>query len=136
VLRPATGRLLVSTNADDDKLENGKLWREALVDLGVFDPPGYPFDDRRFSLEVAEHLITGVFGGCEVHDHRYDLVVPAVEPVLAYVESTRSRLSRRLPAGLAWDDFMGAVERRVRLRVERSGAFVIKGHVGVIVAVA
>lgn len=134
VLRPGIGRLLVSTNAADDKLENGKLWREALRDVGVFDPPEYPFEDRRFSLAVAERLVTEVFGDCDVHHHRYDLVVPAVEPVLAYVESTRSRLSRLLPAGLAWDDFMRAVERRIRTRVERTGAFVIKGHVGVISA--
>jgi SAM-dependent methyltransferase len=136
VLRTGTGRLLVSTNADDDKLENGKLWREALVDLGVFDPPPYPFDDRRFSLRVAERLITEVFEGCEVHACRTELVVPAVEPVLAYVDSMRTSVASRLPAGLAWDDFLAAAERRIRTRVERAGAFVIKCHAGVITATA
>lgn len=136
VLRPGAGRLLVTTNGGDDKLEIGKLWRESLRDVGEFDPPAYPHEDRRFSLDVAQHLITGVFGSCVRKDHRYELVVPRVEPVLAYVESTRASLSRRLPAGLAWDDFLAAAERRIRTAIERTGAFVIKGHVGVITTCA
>lgn len=135
VLRPG-GRLLVSTNAADDKLETGKLWRESLIDLGVLDPPSYPFEDRRFSLEIAERLVTDVFGGCEVHRRRTQLVVPAVEPVLAYLDSTRAAVTGRLPAGLAWDDYLSAAGRRIRTAVERTGAFVVKGHVGVITASA
>lgn len=134
VLRPG-GKLLASTNGSTDKAERDELWQAALRDLGEPNPPPYPFDDRRFSLEHGAELIGEVFGNCDVYEHRYELVVPEPGPVVAYLHSARDA-ARQLPTGISWPRFMVAVERRVRERIERTGAFRMAGHVGVLSAVA
>ncbi len=134
VLRPG-GRLVVSTNASDDKRELEWLWRDGLHDLGVADPPPYPSTDDRFSLELAHRLVGEAFGTYDVVDHRYELVVPEPEPVVSYVDSTRDGV-RNLPAGVTWPAYLAAVERRVRTRIEAEGAFRVSGHVGVLTASA
>jgi SAM-dependent methyltransferase len=134
VLRPG-GRLVASTNAHDDKAEKGELWRASLRDLGVVDPPPYAFDDRRFSLEVGIELVRAVFGRCEVRERRYEVVVPEPAPVLAYVDSTRD-LARHLPASVTWTDYLAAAERRIRAEIDRTGAFRLTGHLGILAATA
>jgi SAM-dependent methyltransferase len=134
VLRPG-GRLVASTNAADDKARLGELWTSSLQDLGVADPPAYPFDDRRFSLETGAHLFRDVFGSSYVVERRYELVVPDAGVVMAYVDSTR-HLSRHLPPTVSWDDYLAATEHRVRTEIGRDGAFRIQGHVGILTATA
>jgi len=134
VLRPG-GRLLAGTNAADDKPELRSLWDASLRDLGVADPPAYPYGDRRFTLEDGTAHVRAVFGDCDPRDYRYELVVPDAAVVLAYVDSTRDS-ARHLPAGVSWPDYLGAVRRRVEATVERSGAFRVTGHVGLLTATA
>ncbi|MEQ7123299.1 class I SAM-dependent methyltransferase [Actinopolymorpha sp. B11F2] len=129
------GRLVASTNAHDDKAEMGGLWQASLRDLGIVDPPAYSFDDRRFSLDVGIELVRQVFGTCEVQERRYRLVVPEVAPVLAYVDSTRD-LARHLPPSVSWADYRGAAECRIRAEIERTGAFHVTGHMGILAATA
>jgi SAM-dependent methyltransferase len=134
VLRPG-GRLVASTNAHDNKAEMGALWQASLRDLGIVDPPAYPFHDRRFSLDVGIELIREVFGACEVQERRYHLAVPEPAPVLAYVESMRD-MARHLPATVSWKDYLAAAEGRIRTEIERTGAFQMTGHLGVLTATA
>jgi len=134
VLRPG-GRLVVSTNASDDKTEMGQLWHDSLCDLGVAQPPDYPYQDRRFSLEVAVELVGDVFGAYELSDFHSQVAVPDPDVVLAYVDSTREA-HRRLPDGITWAKFLAAARRRIRAQVETAGAFALHSHVGVVTATA
>jgi SAM-dependent methyltransferase len=134
VLRPG-GRLVVSTNAADDKREMGDLWRASLRDLGLADQPAYPYQDRRFSLDVAIDLIGQVFGAYDVHHHRSEIAVPDPDVVLAYVDSTKDT-ARLLPAGLTWSHYLTAAGRRIRAEIDRVGTFRLTGHVGILTATA
>jgi SAM-dependent methyltransferase len=133
VLRPG-GRLAVSTNGEAANTEWRGLWRSALRDLGVADPPPYPRTDGPFLLERAHELVAEAFGNAELAEHRSEIVVPCPEPVLAYLSSNRAEQTRFLPAGVPWDAYAEAAARRVRAEVEAAGAFRITGHAGVLTA--
>lgn len=135
VLRPG-GRLLISTNASDDKRELATLWRDALSDLGVAEPPPYPDSDGCFEFEDAVHPVTEVFGSCETAEHHSTLVVPEADPVISYVDSAAAEYTPYLPEGIAWEDYRRAVAERIRAAVVETGAFRLSAHVGIIVATA
>lgn len=135
VLRPG-GRLLISTNAADDKRELAALWRESLHDLGVPDPPVYPAVDNRFAFEDAVPMVAAEFGTCETAEHHSTIVVPDVDPVVSYVDSSAAEHAPHLLAEISWDDYRRACRDRVRSIVEANGAYEISGHIGVIVATA
>ncbi|GAA5037203.1 class I SAM-dependent methyltransferase [Actinopolymorpha pittospori] len=135
VLRPG-GRFLASTNGRADKPEWADLRAAALRDLGVADPPPYPKVDERFTLEDGAELVREVFGACTVVERRSELVVPDAEPVLAYLHSTRGHHARALPTGLTWADYLSAAERRIRADIDRTGAFRLTAHTGILLAAA
>lgn len=132
VLRPG-GRLLASTNGRGDKPEWADLWAASLRDLGIADPPPYPRVDRRFSLESGAEVVREVFGDCTVVERRSEVVVPEAGPVLAYVHSS---LSPSLPGGVTGDDYLAAAERRIAAEIDRSGAFRLSVHTGILLATA
>lgn len=135
VLRPG-GRLLISTNASDDKQELAGLWYDALGDLGISEPPPYPDTDGCFEFEGAVDQVSDVFGSCETAEHHSTLVVPEADPVISYIDSAAAEYTPRLPAGVTWDDYRRAAAERIRAIVEEHGAFRIGAHVGIIVATA
>ncbi len=133
VLRPG-GRLVVSTNGHAAKREFAALWTFALRDLGVADPPPYPRIDGSFLLHDAWRLLTDAFDHVEAVEHRTEIVVPAAEPVIAFVDSMGAEQTRHLPPGVTWPDYLAAAARRVRDEVERTGAYRLTGHAGVLTA--
>lgn len=135
VLRPG-GRLLISTNAHADKHQLAPLWRDALTDLGVSDPPPYPDTDSSFELEDAADMVRKVFGSCDTADHVSTVVVPEADPVISYVDSASAEFTPYLPEGVTWVDYRRAAAERIRSEVASSGAFELHAHVGVLVASA
>jgi ubiquinone/menaquinone biosynthesis C-methylase UbiE len=87
VLRPG-GRLVISTNAPDDKTELRAVHVEAARRAGC------PISDQGpgalFNLDEAELSARAVFNSVERHDLRSEVNVPTSAPVVAFIDSTRS----------------------------------------------
>jgi SAM-dependent methyltransferase len=123
VLRPG-GRLVISTNALDDKTELRAVHVEAARRAGC------PISDHgpasTFNLDEAEAAARVVFGSIERHDLRSQVNVPATEPVVAFIDSTR-----------AWygdgPEVLHHVESIVEGVIAERGAFTFATHSGFLV---
>jgi SAM-dependent methyltransferase len=129
VVRRAGGVLVVSTNSLDHLRELRAWWTAALS--SVIGSPVSPWETAatRFSLEEGATVLAGSFDHVEVQRADNRLLVPDVEPVVAYVESTRDLSG----AGLADDVWAAAIaelRRSLEVRLAADGALsltVVKG---------
>ena len=68
---------------------------------------------------------------------RYDLpgalVFPDVDPVIAYLESTRAMREPQLPEGIWWDDVMVIVREQITRLLEHFGEVAINKLAGVLI---
>lgn len=80
----------------------------------------------RTTLDVGAELLAAAFGSVQCHEFRAELVVPAIEPLLAYVASMRATQASPDPGG-----FTSAVAERIRLGPD--GTFRIRTHSGVLI---
>lgn len=110
------GALVVSTNARAHLQELRVMWTSALSDVVRAPVEPWRSSTERFSLEEAAAVIGASFGEVEVQRTDNRLLVPEVEPVVAYVESTRDLSG----GGIADDVWLTAIDR---LR-ERVGAVI------------
>ena len=129
VLGPG-GVLLAATNGEPHQRELVELFGEA-AGLDSVDP--LRVSSWRFGLDNGAELLSAAFDDVHREDLPATLVVPEVEPVLAYVASTRSWREFVLPDGLTWDRCMDRVREMVEARIERDGAMRITTHAGVFV---
>jgi SAM-dependent methyltransferase len=129
VVRPG-GVLLASTNAADDKAEVGELWASAVGDL-TGSRPAARNDDGRFTTDDGD-LLAAAGWAVSVESWRREVAVPSVEPVVAFMDSMRGLAESDLPAGVTWDEFLDRVRSRVTDDVERTGAWRMHSHVGVL----
>ena len=69
---------------------------------------------------------------------RYDLpstlVFPSIEPVMAYLESTRSIREPQLPETIHWDDLMLVMREQISRVLNHFGELVVNKVTGVLVA--
>jgi SAM-dependent methyltransferase len=121
-----SGVALVVTNGADHLSRFRDLRRQ-----GIGADPGLIFD--RFTLELAEPLLRRHFEEVTVHHRRGTLVVPTVEPVLAYVDSARDLFEPGLPPGTTWDRVRATVEAHVAAEIAEHGAFRCPVHSGTLV---
>jgi SAM-dependent methyltransferase len=126
VLRPG-GVLLVVTNALDH-LDGFK--RVLAAAAGV---PHWMRAFERFGLENAPGYLEAEFESVTLVRSDGELVVPEVEPVVRYVESTRSSLEPKLPAGMDWNDAITRVRAEVAREIDETGAFRSATRAGVLV---
>lgn len=128
VVRPG-GVLLASTNAADDKAEVGELWASAVEDLTGTRPAARD-DDGRFTIDDGD-LLASAGWEVTVESWRREVAVPAVEPVVAFMDSMRGLAEADLPGGVAWEALLERVRARVAAEVDRTGAWRMHSHVGV-----
>jgi SAM-dependent methyltransferase len=120
VLRPG-GTLVIATIAADDKAELRAAHKLAA------DRAGTPIPDLGwFLLDKTEVLARGAFDTVERHDVRSTVEVPFVEPVVAYIDSTR-----------AWygdgPEVLPHLQDVVAEVIARNGAFTFATHTGFLV---
>ena len=128
-----SGSLVVSTNAAAHLQELRWLWTEALTEVVGSDVEPWRSSTERFSLEDAADVLVASFEDVEVHRTDNRLLVPEVEPVVAYVESTRDLSG----AGVTDDVWSAAIEllsARVRSVIDVEGALELTVVKGVLVA--
>jgi SAM-dependent methyltransferase len=119
VVRPG-GVVLVSTNRPDNMPELGDLVTDALDALGGRERFVSP--SSRFSAADGD-LLTAAFDDVDLAVFDRAVVVPLVDPVVAYVDSMRAYYRPLLPPGVSWERFMTEVREHVVRVVERAGSF-------------
>ena len=123
LLRPG-GILVVSTNAAGDKAELRRVHTDAAIAAGCPIPDHGPAE--HFQLDEAESIVRDMFDTVDRHDLRSEIRVPSPEPVVAFIDSTRSWYGDG-------PEVMAHVSRIVSATIERDGAFVFRTHSGFLV---
>jgi len=125
VLRPEAIAVLV-TNGARHMRELSDLTRAAVGhDASRFT--------ERFTLETGRIMLEPALRVDEVVEWRGSIAVTEVEPVAAYVDSTRSLWEAQLPDGVTWDDLLAATKRLVAEDIASTGAWRAQTHVGAFV---
>jgi hypothetical protein len=91
-------------------------------------PPGH-----LFTLESGTRYLSRQFFAVVRYDLPGALVFPSVEPVIDYLESTRTMREPQLPEGIWWDDVMVIVREQITRLLEHFGEVVINKLSGVLI---
>ncbi|MEU5153580.1 class I SAM-dependent methyltransferase [Glycomyces sp. NPDC021274] len=129
VLAPG-GVLFISTLASDDKVEYEPLWQEAArAVLGTELRLPRSVLIERFSLEIAESMVTERFGSVELHDLPGVIELPEPGPLMAAFRSEEDFFA------LSPGDFgrlMDEIERRLEARFAGGGVLRITSRSGIL----
>ncbi|PJF29889.1 MAG: hypothetical protein CUN52_06080 [Phototrophicales bacterium] len=136
VLKPK-GVLLIATNSAENMPELKVLMRRAVVLLAragamQVQPPSP--SSERFALENGTRHLHRYFYGVMRCDLPGKLVFPSVEPMMAYLESTRSLREPQLPEDVMWEDVMAIMRQQINHLINHLGELVINKLTGVLVA--
>ncbi|MFW5748394.1 MAG: class I SAM-dependent methyltransferase [Chloroflexota bacterium] len=136
VLKPG-GLLMVATNSTQSMPELQVLMRRAILLLAragttQIQPPT-PASDR-FALENGTRYLARHFYAVMRHDLPSKLIFPEIDPIMDYLESTRTLREPQLPEGVAWDDVMMIMRQQIAHLINHLGELVITKLVGVLIA--
>jgi SAM-dependent methyltransferase len=136
VLKP-NGLLIAATNSLQTMPEIQALMRRALVLLGAtgkgqLQPPLMPH--HAFALENGTRILAQHFFAVVRYDLPTQLVFPALDPIMAYLESTRELREPYLPPEIAWDDLMMVMREQIVALLNHFGELVISKVSGVLIA--
>ena len=136
VLKPH-GILLAATNSAYNMAELQVLLRRAILLLvrpgmsQVYPPtPASAY----FGLENGARRLARHFFAVARYDLPSKLVFTEIDPILAYLESTRPVQEPQLPEGVAWDDVMTIMGQQIMHLINHLGELVINKLAGVLVA--
>ena len=132
VLKPG-GCLVAATNSQETMQELDTLSRRACTLLGH---PRHEFRPMhvKFSLENGPIRIAHYFRAVARHDLPSALHFPEVEPVLAYLNSTRTLRAGQLPEDVTWEQFMGVMQKQLTRLIRHYGELQVRKLAGVIIA--
>ena len=136
VLRP-DGALLVATNSAQSMPELQVLMRRAILlltrSVGTQVRPPAPASDL-FALENGARKLSHHFYAVVRYDLPSKLVFPDVEPLMRYLNSTRSLREPQLPSDVNWDDVMMIMEQQATHLVNHLGELSINKLAGTLLA--
>jgi SAM-dependent methyltransferase len=109
VLKPG-GMLIAATTSVGSTPQFRELFRRTIL---LVSPPGRAAEvkipetlHRRFALENGTRLLSRQFFAVARYDLPSALVFPAVDPIMDYLEATRSIRESQLPEDVGWDQLM------------------------------
>ncbi len=132
VLRP-DGCLVATTNGLNTMPEFETLARRACTLLG-HPRQEFPVPHQYFTLENGTLRLARVFRAVARYDLPGAFYFPAVEPVIAYLNSLRAIRAPYLPEGVLWDDFMDVMEKQITRLIRHFGALQVQKLAGALVA--
>jgi len=121
------GVALVVTN---DKSHMGRLVEQ--FSAVTVDDTVMRFVDR-FNLDNGRALLERHFEHVTIDHWIGELVVPDIEPVVAYADSCRSLYELQLAPGVTWDGAMATLRQMVEQDISATGAWRCVTHSGVFV---
>jgi len=135
ILRPG-GVLLAVTMANVYMEELRVAINRALATLGASAARKTRWGSvsERFNLENGLVYLEPHFARVTAHRHESAFVFPEVEPVLAYINSTRDTLRADLPPDRTWAEFLAALREVVEAEIALRGEFRVSKTAGVLVA--
>jgi hypothetical protein len=128
--------LLAATNSLDSMPEFRELVKRAVL---VLTAPGKSVQlplpsSYLFSLESGTRQLARHFYAVVRYDLPGKLVFDNIEPVMAYMETTRSLREPQLPEGVTWDSVMLIVREQVKNQLSYFGELTITKLSGALVA--
>jgi SAM-dependent methyltransferase len=136
VLRPG-GLFMATTNSNQNMPELQVLLKRAVT---LLVPPNSPYlnipaaPSDRFSLEVGTRLLARHFGAVVRYDLPGALIFNQADPLLNYLESSRSLREPLLGARVAWADVMLMMREQVTRLIDHFGELVVNKLTGVLIA--
>ncbi len=136
VLKP-DGIFMAATNSVQSMPEFHALFRRGMLLLStpgkIYSQPPLPAQTN-FALENGARILSRYYYAVVRHDLPSTLVFPSVEPVMAYLESTRSIREPQLPETINWDDLMLVLRDQVGRVMNHFGELVVNKVTGVLIA--
>lgn len=136
VLKP-DGVFLASTNSVQSMPEFHALFRRGMLLLStpgqVYSQPPLPAQTN-FSLENGTRILARHFYAVVRYDLPSTLVFPSIEPVMAYLESTRSIREPQLPDTILWDELMLVMREQISRVLNHFGELIVTKVTGALVA--
>ena len=136
ILKPR-GVLIAATNSIQSMPEIHALFRRGMLLLStpgkVYSQPPLPAQTS-FALENGTRILARYFYAVVRYDLPSMLVFPSVEPVMAYLESTRSIREPQLPESIHWDDLMLVMREQVSRVISHFGELTVNKVSGVLIA--
>lgn len=131
------GVLMVATNSQQSMPELQVLMRRAIILLtrtsaSQIQPP-VPASDL-FALENGSRLLARHFYAVVRYDLPGTLVFREIDPLMAYLESTRDLREPQLPSDVAWDDVMVIMRQQITHLINHLGELVVNKLSGVLLA--
>jgi SAM-dependent methyltransferase len=135
VLKP-DGMLVAATNSSETMPQFRDLFKRAVM---VLASPGKPITipqpaSHTFTLESGTRYLARHFFAVVRYDLPGAFVFDDAEPVLAYLESSRSLGEPQLPPGMSWDAVMMIVREQIKNQLNYVGELVVQKLSGVLVA--
>ena len=135
ILRPE-GTLIAATNSINTMPQFYELYKRAIM---VLTAPGkqatVPLPiSHMFSLESGTRQLSRHFFAVARFDLPGAFVFDELDPVMAYLESSRSLHEPQLPPGVAWDAVMLIVREQIKNQLSYMGELIVHKLSGVLVA--
>lgn len=135
VLRPE-GTLIAATNSINTMPQFYELYKRAIM---VLTAPGkqatVPLPiSHMFSLESGTRQLSRHFFAVARFDLPGAFVFEELDPVMAYLESSRSLHEPQLPTGVAWDAVMLIVREQIKNQLAYMGELIVHKLSGVLIA--
>lgn len=137
VLKP-NGLLITTTSSTASMPQFRELFRRAIL---LVSPPGNSRDIKipgtlhpRYSLENGSRILARQFDAVVRHDLPSAFVFPEVEPIMEYLESTRSVREPQLPENVSWDQVMIIMREQVTNLIASLNVLVVDKLTGVLMA--
>lgn len=136
LLKP-DGLLVVATNSTQSMPELQVLMRRAILLLtrsgSAHIQPPRPASDL-FALENGARKLSHHFYAVVRYDLPSKLVFPEIDPIMQYLESTRTMRAPQLPEDVVWDDVMMIMRQQITHLVNHLGELVVNKLNGVLIA--
>jgi SAM-dependent methyltransferase len=136
VLKP-DGVFLAATNSVQSMPEFHALFRRGMLLLST---PGQVYNQQPlpvqadFALENGTRILARHFYAVVRFDLPSTLVFPSIDPVMAYLESTRSIREPQLPDTIRWDELMLVMREQISRVLNHFGELVVNKVTGVLAA--
>ncbi|MBZ0297866.1 MAG: class I SAM-dependent methyltransferase [Anaerolineae bacterium] len=135
VLKPG-GVLITATNSIENMPQFRELYKRALL---VLTTPGKKItvplpNSHLFTLESGTRKLANYFYAIVRYDLPGTFVFSEIEPVIAYLESTRSLREPQLPPGISWEAVMAVVREQIKNQLNYVGELIVHKLTGVLVA--
>lgn len=135
VLKP-DGTVVAATNSTNSMPQFYELYKRAIM---VLTAPGKQISvplpaSHAFSVESGTRHLARQFFAVVRYDLPGTFVFHELEPVMTYLESSRSLSEPQLPSGVAWEAVMLIVQEQIKNQLAYVGELVISKLSGVLIA--